>query len=65
MSKYWENFNIRKLEELNRRKNEVIYIKQGIILKKDKDTNENKIKQKHIDNSVYFNIGKNIYHYIK
>ena len=58
MSKYWEIFNIRKLEELNRRKNEVIYIKQGIIFKKDKDTNENNIKQKHIDNSVYFNIGK-------
>ena len=36
MSKYWKNYNKRKLEELDRRKNEVICIKQGIIFKKDK-----------------------------
>ena len=40
MSEYWENLNIRKLEEWDRRKNEVIFVKPGVIFKKDKDTNE-------------------------
>ena len=58
MSKYWEIFNMRKLEERNRRKTEVIYNKPCVIFKRDKDINEKEVNPKHIDNSYLYNFVK-------
>ena len=55
MSKYWENFNMRKLEEWNRRKTEVIDIIPGVIVKRDTDK---EVKPKHIYNSYLYNFAK-------
>ena len=58
MSKYWENFNLRKLEERNRRKTEVRDNKPGVIFKRDKDINDTEVKPKHIDKSYLYNFVK-------
>ena len=65
MSKYLENFNMRKLEEQNRRKTEVIYNKPSVIFKRDKYINEKEVKPKHIVNSYLYNSVKNIHQCIK